>query len=214
MKFNDFNWNDIIMEAPDDNIEDTGEELTATDYSDVDGLDIKEGDPANEEELDNEDDTTDSGDKDPNLDENNEDNLNLDDPEGEGEGDTGDENTEDEQNDDNTENENSSDKQNKYLIQDFIELHTRLEEILDILRNNRNLTLCGNPVFIKVRENLDKLCDVTYDYIVNKFTNNSYVANLYQFNLIIQAININVQMLESVKDIEGKLQEKKKKRKK
>lgn len=211
MKFNDFNWNDIIMEAPDDNIEDTGEELTATDYSDAEGLDIEEGDPANEDELDNEDDTTeDSGDKDSNLDENNEDDLNLDDPEG----DTGDENTDDEQIDNDTETENSSDKQNKYLIQDFIELHTRLEEILDILRTNRNLTLCGNPVFIKVRGNLDKLCDVTYDYIVNKFANNSYVANLYQFNLIIQAININVQMLESIKDIEIKLLEKKKKRKK
>ena len=49
---------------------------------------------------------------------------------------------------------------------------------------------------------------------VNKFANNSYVANLYQFNLIIQAMNINVQMLESIKDLEIKLQEKKKKRKK
>lgn len=211
MKFNDFNWDDIIMEAPEDNIEDTGEELTATDYTDAEGLDIEEGDPANEDNLDDEGDTTDNGDEDLNLDENNEDDLNLDDPEGDT---TGDENPEDEQIDNENETENPSDKQNKYLIRDFIELHTRLEEILELLRTDRNVVLCGNPVFIKVRQNLDKLCEVTYDYIVNKFANNSYVANLYQFNLIIQAMNINVQMLESIKDLEIKLQEKKKKRKK
>ena len=34
--------------------------------------------------------------------------------------------------------------------------------------------------------------------ITNKFSKESYVANLYQFNLIIQALNVNIDLLSSV----------------
>ena len=198
MKFNDFDWNDIILEAPEDNVDDTGEEeLTATDYADANNLDIEEEDPNAE---DNEEDpvTDENGNED---DLGGEDDLNLDDPEGE---DNPDETIDDEQIDNGDETENISDAQNKYLVQDFIELFNRLEEIQNVLRNDERIQLRGNPIFIKVRQNLEKLNDVVYDYVINKFSNNSYVANLYQFNLIIQAMNINIQMLENIKEFNDK----------
>lgn len=219
MKFNDFDWNDIIMEAPEDNTEDDlggEEELTATDYADAENMNIEEEDPAAEDNTEEDNPTDDTGED--NLEDGGEDDLNLDeDPLGDEEGNT-DETTEDEQTDNGDETENVSDEQNKYLVQDFIELFNRMEEIQEIMRNNNKLSLRANPVYNKVRQNLEKLNDVTYDYIVNKFSKNSYVANLYQFNLIIQALNINIQMLElnmdlNIKNVKDKDKNKQKRQK-
>ena len=44
---------------------------------------------------------------------------------------------------------------------------------------------------------IEKIKDVVYDYIADKFVHETYISNLYQFNLIIQALNINIQMLET-----------------
>ncbi len=40
MKFKDFGWDDIILEAP--NETETGDELSATDYDDADNLEVEE----------------------------------------------------------------------------------------------------------------------------------------------------------------------------
>ncbi len=102
----------------------------------------------------------------------------------------------------NDENETMSGQQNKYLIHDFIELFNRQEEIIDKLRRDKKLNSFISPTFRQVKQNLEKLRDVTFDYITDKFAKETYVSNLYQFNLIIQALNVNVQMLE---EIQGKI---------
>ena len=217
MKFDEFNWNDIIYEAPDEDLDDGGD-LSATDYADVgDDVDISEADPmadeggetedvsddadtdpADEDPLGDEEDTsdTDPADEDPLGDEDGGDPADEDPLADDGE-ESSDENPEDEQTD-NMEDNVSSDKQNVNLINDFIELHTRIDTIMQQIRTDCKTNIRYNPNMLVVRGNLEKLKAITYDYIINKFAKESYVANLYQFNLIIQALNVNIDLLSSV----------------
>ena len=124
MRFEDLNWNDILMEAP----EDAGseEELSATDYTDAENLEIEEGSP--DDDLDDELDLE-GDDEDLDLDIGEEGDL-------ESEGEEGEENLDDgtldeEQTDNDEESDDIiSEKQNKYLVHDFIELYRRMDTIL------------------------------------------------------------------------------------
>ena len=224
MKFDDFTWDDIIFEAPDDNDGDM-DELSASDYADAEGMDIEsedplaeegdaEGDPADEDPLAEDD----GGDEDP-ADE---------DPlaeEGDAEGDPADEDplaedeegedtTAEEEQTDNAENDINADIQNKNLANDFIELYNRIDEIMNQIRTDCKTNIRYNPNIQVVRRNLVKLKETTYNYIVNKFTKETYVSNLYQFNLIIQALNVNIDLLSSILASNKKFNEEKNKKKK
>ena len=221
MKFNDFNWEDIIYEAPNEP-EEADDGLSATDYSDESNLEVD--DVSAEEDLGAEDYTemeNEEGDK-PADEEGGEEMPEDQDPmaegeegmEGEmGEGEEGmeDDSLDDEQQD-NAENDPQS-QQNKYLAHDFIELYNRQKEIIDKIRKDNRLNAFTNPTTAQVKRNLEKLSQVTYDYIIDKFSKETYVANLYQFNLIIQAMNLNIQMLEEVNERILKEEEKKLKKK-
>ena len=211
MKYDDFSWDNIILEAPGDDA-DLGDDLSATDYSDAEGLDINEAeptatadDPADEDPLAEEE--GDPADEDP-LAEEEGDPADEDPLAEDGEG-VSDENPEDEQID-NTESNVVSDKQNINLVNDFIELHKRIDEIMNQIRTTCKTNIRYNPNMLVVRKNMEKLKDLTYDYIVNKFTKESYVSNLYQFNLIIQALNTNIELLSSVMDSNKKFKEQEK----
>lgn len=212
MKYDEFSWNDIILEAPDD-LEASDDDLSATDYADADGMDIEEGEPTEDVTTD---DTTDPADEDPLADEDTEETGDDNDPADEDpladDGST-DENPEDEQTD-NTESDVVSDKQNINLVNDFIELYTRIDQIMQQIRTDCKTNIRYNPNMLVVRKNLEKLKEITYDYIVNKFKKESYVANLYQFNLIIQALNTNIDLLSSVLASNKKFEEAMKNKKK
>ena len=192
MRFEDLNWKDILMEAP----EDAGseEELSATDYTDAENLEIEEGSP--DDDLDDELDLE-GDDEDLDLDIGEEGDL-------ESEGEEGEENLDDgtldeEQTDNDEESDDIiSEKQNKYLVHDFIELYRRMDTILTEIRASGKVKLHINPNILSVRKNIEKLKEVTYVYLTDKFAKETYVANLYQFNLIIQALNVNVELLDAV----------------
>ena len=224
MKFNDFNWEDIIYEAPNEP-EEADDGLSATDYSDESDLEVE--DVSAEEDLGAEDYTemeNEEGDEpadeeggeempedqDP-MAEGEEGEMGEDGLEGEGEEGMEDDSLDDEQQD-NAENDPQS-QQNKYLAHDFIELYNRQKEIIDKIRKDNRLNAFTNPTTAQVKRNLEKLSQVTYDYIIDKFSKETYVANLYQFNLIIQAMNLNIQMLEEVNERILKEEEKKLKKK-
>lgn len=178
MKFDDFNWDDILMEAPEDEFEDEGgeEELGPTDYADAENIEIEEEEPTDGE-------GTDTGEEDL----------------GEGEEGLEDESLDEEQTDnDDVSSDIVSNKQNKYLIHDFIELYNRMDSILFSIRSDVRMTIRINPNHRIVRQNIEKLRQLTYDYITDKFTKESYVSNLYQFNLIIQALNVNLDLLDEM----------------
>ena len=189
MRFEDLNWMDIVMEAPEDVDDGGGEELSATDYTDAENLEIDEATP--DDEMDE------GGDEE--LDLGDEDEIGLDEDAVDEDENIDDETPEEEQTDNDEESDDIvSDKQNKYLIHDFIELYKRMDEILSEIRSNGKIKLHINPNFLVVRKNIEKLREVTYDYIIDKFAKESYVSNLYQFNLTIQALNVNVDLLDSL----------------
>ena len=224
MKFNDFNWEDIIYEAPNEP-EEADDGLSATDYSDESNLEVDDvsaeedlgAEDYTEMENEEEDEPADEEggeempeDQDP-MAEGEEGEMGEDGLEGEGEEGMEDDSLDDEQQD-NAENDPQS-QQNKYLAHDFIELYNRQKEIIDKIRKDNRLNAFTNPTTAQVKRNLEKLSQVTYDYIIDKFSKETYVANLYQFNLIIQAMNLNIQMLEEVNERILKEEEKKLKKK-
>lgn len=194
MRIDDISWDSIILEAP-NNKKNNEEELTNDDYEDAD-MNIEEDNMDEESESENTDKNT-NNDGEENPEENNDietDDSSDNDTESNPDVDT-DENVEDEQNDSGDE-QNVDDTQNKYLIRDFIELYNRIDEILNTLIKDKKLNSSINPTYRQIKHNIEKIKDVVYDYIADKFVHETYISNLYQFNLIIQALNINVQMLE------------------
>lgn len=226
MKHNDFTWDDIILEAPGD--EDLDYDLSATDYADAD-FGMEEGDPSGEEDMGDEEEPVEGEDVEGEDDVLDEDPM-AEDEEGTGEegddmggeGDPLDEDpmddgsgeTTDEEQIDNTETDVVSDVQNINLVNDFIELYRRIDEIMNQIRTDCKTNIRYNPNMLVVRQNLTKLKEITYDYITNKFSKESYVSNLYQFNLIIQALNVNIDLLSSVLASNRKAKEKDKSKKK
>ena len=222
MKFDDFTWNDIIFEAPGD-ADDGMDELSASDYADAEGMDIEsedpagedptaeegEGDPADEDPL-GEDGEEDPADEDPLAEDGEGDPADEDPLAEDGEGDSANE----EEQTDNAENDVNADIQNKHLANDFIELYHRIDEIMNQIRTDCKTNIRYNPNIQVVRRNLVKLKETTYEYLVNKFAKETYVSNLYQFNLIIQALNVNIDLLSSVLASNKKFNEKKEKNKK
>lgn len=195
MRIDDISWDSIILEAP-NNKKNNEEELTNDDYEDAD-MNIEEDNMDEESESENTDKNTNNDDEE-NPEENNDietDDSSDDDTESNPDVDT-DENVEDEQNDSGDE-QNVDDTQNKYLIRDFIELYNRIDEILNTLIKDKKLNSSINPTYRQIKHNIEKIKDVVYDYIADKFVHETYISNLYQFNLIIQALNINIQMLET-----------------
>ena len=194
MRIDDISWDSIILEAP-NNKKNNEEELTNDDYEDAD-MNIEEDNMDEESESENTDKNTNNDDEE-NPEENNDietDDSSDNDTESNPDVDT-DENVEDEQNDSGDE-QNVDDTQNKYLIRDFIELYNRIDEILNTLIKDKKLNSSINPTYRQIKHNIEKIKDVVYDYIADKFVHETYISNLYQFNLIIQALNINIQMLE------------------
>ena len=208
MKYDDFTWDDIVLEAPGDDL--GGDELAATDYADADGMDIESGEPT-------EADAGDPADEDPLADEEGDEDPADEDPLAEGdpadedplaEDGEGDETTSEGEQTDNTESDVTTDIQNKNLANDFIELYYRIDEIMNQIRTDCKTNIRYNPNMQTVRRNLTKLKETTYAYITNKFIKESYVTNLYQFNLIIQALNVNIELLSSVLDSNRAFKEK------
>ena len=195
MRIDDISWDSIILEAP-NNKKNNEEELTNDDYEDAD-MNIEEDNMDEESESENTDKNT-NNDDDENPEENNDietDDSSDNDTESNPDVDV-DENVEDEQNDSGDE-QNVDDTQNKYLIRDFIELYNRIDEILNTLIKDKKLNSSINPTYRQIKHNIEKIKDVVYDYIADKFVHETYISNLYQSNLIIQALNINIQMLET-----------------
>lgn len=205
----------ILMEADDDlgptdyNSDDLGgadntgggdEDLGTTDYNDDsaddtatddtgdDSDDLDTGDDTGDDDLDTDDD--DGGDDldsleadagDPTTEPTDDDSGNV-------------ENSNDEQM--NNDDQNKDNENNKFLIKDFLELYNRLEEIIEKINSSEKFKFSRDVVYNKARLNIEKIKDMLFDYITQRFNKESYVSNLYHFNLVIQAININIAMIE------------------
>lgn len=205
LNFEDIQW-ETVMEAPGDEIEQE-DDLSAGDYSeDVEINEVNDGELASEDYTDddteNKDDENlnDGADQDVNDDTLDTENDNL------GADENLDENQQDEQNDnsatDGTSDESSDESYlSKALLRDFIELYYRCEAIRERLVNNKIINGVFDPRIIQAKNNISKLSSVLHDYITTRYSNETYTKNLYQFNLIIQAMNINLELVKRHVDV-------------
>lgn len=190
----------ILMEADDDlgptdynsddlgGADDTGgdEDLGPTDYNEDSGDDTTTDDTGDDSDGGGDDlDSLESDTDDPTTE-----------PSDDSSGGTEDvENSNDEQMNNDDQN-NNNNENNKFLIRDFLELYNRLDEILEKINSSEKFKFSRDVVYNKARLNIEKIRDMLFDYITQRFNKESYVANLYHFNLVIQAININIAMIE------------------
>lgn len=196
-------WNDedILMEAP----EDTGagdDDLQASDYGDMEEVDIGDSEDLGAEDYSE---TAENSEEEPTE---GEDDLNTEGEDSIGDetpvdgedataedGEVTDENPETEQPDNNAGQKQDYEK-NEYLINDFIELYNRLGNMIEKINNDQTVKNMRNPILTQAKHNMDDMYDVLYVYITDRFNKENYITNLYQFNLIMQALNLNLELLE------------------
>lgn len=110
----------------------------------------------------------------------------------------------DENNEESSSEEDVNDnKKNNVLIEDYIKLYHFTKSILEKLSNfDRGNVMC-NSIISQVTKNITLTQVKIYDYIIHGFSD-KYITNLYQYNLFIQGIKINIEMLKKIKDFDIK----------
>ena len=97
--------------------------------------------------------------------------------------------------------ENGDKTKNTFLIRDFMNLYFTSLNLVEKVNNIKKTSLIKNKIYLQVAKNINEMNDTLYDYIVNNFSNNSYVFNLYQFNLFLEVLNVNVEMLKKSSEL-------------
>ena len=93
---------------------------------------------------------------------------------------------------------------NRFLIREYINLYNHLTTIIKKLNNKSKTEILSNKVYLQVINNLTDIQLVLYKYIRDDFSDKSYVFNLYQFNLFLEFINVNAEMLAKNNELESK----------
>ena len=92
---------------------------------------------------------------------------------------------------------------NTYLIRDFIELFYTTKNMIEKLNNVSKTTLVKSKVYLQVIENLSDMNNVLYEYITHDFSKKSYVFNLYQFNLFLECIKVNIEIIKKSGELQS-----------
>lgn len=121
------------------------------------------------------------------------------DEEADPEADTGEEDTSEEE----TPEDDGDKSKNTYLIRDFIELFYTTKNMIEKLNNVSKTTLVKSKVYLQVIENLSDMNNVLYEYITHDFSKKSYVFNLYQFNLFLECIKVNIEIIKKSGELQS-----------
>ena len=109
-----------------------------------------------------------------------------------------------EQQSDSEVNDDENQLKNSNLINDYVYLYDSIKSILSKVNSMNKTDLLKNKIIIQVSKNLNILLNTIYKYIINSFDKNTYIFNMYQFNLFIEAVNINIQMLKKSSELVSK----------
>lgn len=99
---------------------------------------------------------------------------------------------------------NPNDIRNTSLIYDYIQLYNTIKSIITKVNSMNKTDILRNKTIIQVSKNLNILLNTLHKYIIKSFDKNSYVFNLYQFNLFIHAINVNIEMIKKNNELVSK----------
>lgn len=204
----------VVTEAPDD--------MQATDYSaaeaELDSADTSKTNTTDTQTDTNTDQTQNKDvNKDTNQDETKQDDTNTDDDmdatdysedDPLSDDDSTDDTTDDNADDETPEEEPVPDQQgdkskNTYLIRDFIDLYYTINNIIEKLNNVSKTDLIKSKVYLQVIENLTESSNILYDYIVHEFNAKSYIFNLYQFNLFLECVKVNIEIIKKSGELQS-----------
>lgn len=109
--------------------------------------------------------------------------------------------TEDPPADDSTDESGDTDtpKQNM-LLNDFVELYSRLHNNIDKFDKIKSLDMMTRSVINRVKTNLTTISDYTFIYTTTVFKKKTYTENLYTYNYIVQLYKICIQMLSKINE--------------
>lgn len=97
-----------------------------------------------------------------------------------------------------------NDMRNTSLINDYITLYDAIKGIITKVNSMNKTDILRNKIIIQVSKNLNILLNTLHKYIIKSFDKNSYVFNLYQFNLFIHAVNVNIEMIKKNNELVSK----------
>lgn len=107
--------------------------------------------------------------------------------------------------DENINNMNNEEKNKKNkLIRDFISFYNLIKNAIDKISEVDKTDIITNKISTQVMINLTNLRKLLFDYITMKFNMNSYVVNLYQYNQFLEALKINIKMLQKINVLNDK----------
>lgn len=106
-----------------------------------------------------------------------------------------------ESSDENTEVDDN--KKNNILMDDFISLYYFTKTIITKVSSYDRGNILSNSVISQVVKNMTLLQEKLYKYIVEGYST-TYIHNLYQYNLYVQGIKINIEMLKKIKGFDVK----------
>jgi hypothetical protein len=200
----------IVMEAPDNN--DDGDDTS--DYTDKVGSgdddqdepdDYTDGAMSDDNDVSTDDINTDDTDGDMDPDNNGDDSSDGVEPDADNLGDGSDDDTSDENNDENVKDkdlfENNTVK-NYSLLKSFEKLYNLTIEISDSLDSVILPSKLQNSVLSQVIKNLNSIKEFILSFVKFQFSNDNYSFNLYYYNIVMQALKMNLAMLEKGNKLE------------
>lgn len=92
---------------------------------------------------------------------------------------------------------------NRFLVREYVQLYHDVETIIKKLNNNHKTDLIRSEIYLKVSNNLADMNDMLYEYLKNDFSQKSYLFNLYQFNLFLEFINVNAEIMAKCNELQS-----------
>lgn len=92
----------------------------------------------------------------------------------------------------------SEDRKNKALLDDLIRLKDMVTNFIDKTSSINGTDVSQVKFVNQVNNNLGALSRQIHNYIIFRFSNESYIRNLYFYNNSVEALNISINMLKKI----------------
>lgn len=89
-------------------------------------------------------------------------------------------------------------KKNKSLLEDLIRLKEIVGNFIDKTSTINGNDISNVKITNQLTNNLSQLSKQIHNYIVYRFSNETYVRNLYFYNYSVEALNISINMLKKI----------------
>jgi hypothetical protein len=120
--------------------------------------------------------------------------------------DSGDDSTDDSSEGENSENDkryNNKEIKNYFLLNSFLSMHETVVDVLDTVNGVVLPTSDANSIMAKVVKNLQSIKLFIEKFIQFQFNDSDYAFNLYYYNILMNALRMNLQLFETAVKVGG-----------